>query len=220
MQRSISTRGSKRMRALPFVWAVFCLVLAACGTDMYDQPKLKPYQQSDFFADGQGSRDLVPGVVSQNERPGDDVRQKGITASGENVTEIPLPVNEQLLARGQQRYNIYCAPCHGVNADGRGVAGGYFNPRPPSFYTPTLVMQPVGHYFNVITNGYGVMYSYGYRVPPDDRWAIIAYIRQLQANPPPPTPVPPAAPAATAAPAGAATPAPGATPAATAAPAP
>jgi mono/diheme cytochrome c family protein len=196
------------MRALPLAWVAFCLVLAACGTDMYDQPRIEAYQQSSFFADGQGSRDLVPGVVSQNDVPSDASRNRGTDANGENLTEIPLPVNEQLLARGQQRYNIYCSPCHGVNGDGRGIVAPNFRPRPPSFYTPTLQLDTVGvgHYFNVITNGYGAMYSYGYRVPPDDRWAIIAYIQQLQANPPPPpTPAPAAAPAG-------ATPAAGATP--------
>jgi mono/diheme cytochrome c family protein len=199
------------MRALPLVWLALCLVLAACGTDMYDQPKLKPYQQSSFFADGQGSRDLVPGVVSQNDRPGDDARNRGTTTSGELVTEIPLPVNEQLLARGQQRYAIYCSPCHGIIGDGRGIVAPNFKPRPPSFYTPTLMMAPVGHYFNVITDGFGAMYSYSYRVPPDDRWAIIAYIRRMQENPPP-TATP--APAGATLPAGA-TPAAGATPTAT-----
>src|SRR3712207_3291026 len=132
MQRSTLTRGPKRMRALPFVWLILCLVLAACGTDLADQPRIEPYQQSSFFADGQGNRDLVPGVVSQNERPGDDLRYKGTTSTGELATEIPIPVNEEVLARGQQRYNIYCSPCHGVLGDGRGIVAPNFRPRPPS----------------------------------------------------------------------------------------
>jgi mono/diheme cytochrome c family protein len=145
---------------------------------MVVQPKLKPYQESAFFADGQSSRPIVAGTIAQGQLL-DPVYATG--KSGDLlVDKVPIKVDLALLGRGQQRYNIYCSPCHSRSGDGRGMIVQRGFPPPPSFHEQRLLDAPAGHYFHVITNGYGAMYSYASRIPIDDRWAIVAYIRALQ----------------------------------------
>jgi hypothetical protein len=151
---------------------------------MYDQPRYEPFEASDFFLDGSSARPLIAGTV-----PRVDARERGADSSTLFLTgkkasvlaeSIPFPVDRVVLERGQERFRIFCTPCHGELGDGKGVVVRRgFNP-PPSYHSDELRKQPVGHFFDVMTRGFGTMYSYAARVPPRDRWAIAAYIRALQ----------------------------------------
>jgi mono/diheme cytochrome c family protein len=160
--------------------AVCSLIASACRQDMHNQAKMKPYRQSRFFADGQGSRLPVEGTVARGQLRENETYFTGMTPDGEMLAEIPVPVTRQVLQRGQQRFDIYCAPCHGRLGDGQGmvVQRGY---KPPvSFHDPRLVASPAGYFYDVITNGFSVMPSYATQITPEDRWAIVAYLRALQ----------------------------------------
>jgi len=158
---------------------VTALSISACGRNMFDQPKAEVYEASPYFADGASARPLIEGTVP---------RSRGAVAasffSGQGdaglLDEVPLPVTMELLERGQERYNIYCAPCHNFNGDGRGMVVQKGFPQPPSLHEQRLRDVPVGYFFNAMTNGFGRMFSYASRIPPEDRWAIAAYIRALQ----------------------------------------
>lgn len=153
---------------------------AGCNTgDMQDQPKLEPLEPSQFFADHRASRPLVEGTVARGHLRVDHHLYEGRT-SGELVTTFPQPVTRQMLLRGQERFNIFCTACHGEVGFGDGMAVQRGYPRPPSFHTDKLRSQPVGHFYDVITNGYGRMMDYKEQIPPRDRWAIVAYLRALQ----------------------------------------
>lgn len=157
-------------------------VLAGCHTDMWRQPKTEPLDKSEFFADGQSARPLVPGTIARGMARFDDAFYTG-AVNNKWVDSIPVPVNLELLKRGQDRFDIYCSPCHGRLGDGKGmISQRGFNVRRPvgNYHTDRLRKMPVGHFYDVITNGYGAMYSYASRVEPQDRWAIVAYIRALQ----------------------------------------
>ncbi|MBV8233362.1 MAG: cytochrome c [Planctomycetaceae bacterium] len=179
-------------------WVAPCLALVVgCSEqDMVKQPKIqRPYQESGFFADGQSSRPLVAGTVSRGQLRVDRAYYEG--RSGEMLIyhipappedpeeagepgETPRKVDRAFLVRGQERFTIFCSPCHGRLGDGQGmIVKRGFSP-PPSFHIDRLRDAPAGHFYHVITNGYGAMYSYASRVPVDDRWAIVAYIRALQ----------------------------------------
>jgi hypothetical protein len=158
----------------------WCLILlAGCQQEMANQPRYKPLAASTFFEDGRASRDLVPGTVARGQLHLEDSLYAG-RASGAEVTDLPLPLTRALLARGQERFNIYCTPCHDYVGTGQGmiVRRGY--PTPPSFHIPRLRQASIGHFFAVITSGYGTMPNYDAIVSPPDRWAIAAYIRVLQ----------------------------------------
>ena len=152
---------------------------------MYDQPRYDPLEGSSFFEDGTSARPLVPGTVPQFDRR-DAAMGGDVTVlltgreGGREATKLPFPLDRQVLERGQQRYRIFCTPCHGELGDGQGmIVKRGFTP-PPPFTSERLLNEPLGHFFEVITHGHGVMYSYAARVPPRDRWAIAAYIRALQ----------------------------------------
>jgi mono/diheme cytochrome c family protein len=155
------------------------LGVAACRQDMQDQPKYLPLQPSKFFADGRSSRPLVPGTVARGHLNDDAAYYTGKQAN-EPVAALPVPVTAELLQRGRERYNIYCSPCHDRVGNGEGmiVQRGYR--RPPSLHIDRLRAAPVGYFFDVITNGFGVMPRYRVQIPPADRWAIVAYVRALQ----------------------------------------
>jgi mono/diheme cytochrome c family protein len=165
--------------------AALCL-LAGCRSEMYEQPRYEPLEGSSFFEDGKSSRPLVVGTVPREDARGappkgasEDMFYSGWD-KGRLAETVPFAVDRAVLERGQERYRIYCIPCHGESGDGRGViVRRGFNP-PPPFYSEELRRQPIGHFFDVMTRGYGTMYSYATRVPPRDRWAIAAYIRALQ----------------------------------------
>ncbi len=153
--------------------------LAGCHTDMIDQPRYEPLEKSDFFEDGRASRPLVAGAVAYQSPPMDDVLHTG-KVSGELTSELPMPLTEALLHRGRERFDIYCSVCHGRTGEGDGmiVERGYR--RPPTYHSDRLRGAPLGHFFDVATNGFGAMPSYALQVPVEDRWAIAAYIRALQ----------------------------------------
>jgi mono/diheme cytochrome c family protein len=160
----------------------FAVFLAGCHTDMWVQPRHEPLDENKFFADGQSARPLVPGSIPRGHLRTDDAFFTG-AANGRWVDTIPVPVDKKLLLRGQERFNIYCSPCHGRVGNGDGmIANRGLQLRRPvgNYHTERLRNMPVGHYYDVITNGYGAMYSYASRVEPRDRWAIVAYIRALQ----------------------------------------
>jgi mono/diheme cytochrome c family protein len=155
------------------------LPAAGCRQDMQDQPKYLPYQASRFFADGRTSRPLVAHTVARGHLAADTLLSTG-KIDGAPAKEFPFAVTAAVLARGQERYNIYCAPCHDRVGNGGGmiVQRGYR--RPVAFHIQRLREAPVGYFFDVITNGFGVMPSYASQIATTDRWAIVAYVRALQ----------------------------------------
>jgi mono/diheme cytochrome c family protein len=156
------------------------LVLAGCRQDMHDQPHLKPFARSDFYTDLRSARPPVDGTVARGELREDSYFYTG-KLGNDPGDYMPFPVTAELLARGQQRYDIYCAPCHSRVGDGNGVIPARGFPRkPPSFHIERLRKAPLGYFFDVITNGFGSMPDYASPVAPRDRWAIVAYIRALQ----------------------------------------
>ncbi len=181
-------RTSQRSWAGEFaaLMAVALLVLPGCRSEMYEQPRYEPFEPSSFFEDGSSARPLVAGTVPRDDPRGappagvpDEVFYAG-WSQGKLVESVPFPVDRAVLERGQERFRIYCTPCHGELGDGRGmIVRRGFNP-PPPYASEELRMQPIGHYFDVMTRGFGTMYSYASRIPPRDRWAIAAYIRVLQ----------------------------------------
>jgi len=158
------------------------LVLAGCAQKMAGQPKVKPLTASDFFPDGQSARPLPPDTVSRSDSPNDELLNTG-KIDGKDATVFPFPITRDVLLRGQERFNIFCAVCHDRtgSANGLVVQSGYASP--PALYTQRLIDAPAGHFFDVITNGFSVsdqMPSYASQIPVKDRWAIVAYIRALQ----------------------------------------
>ncbi len=146
---------------------------------MHDQPRFKPLRKSDFYADLRSSRPILDGTIPRGQLRDDTYFYTG-KVGNQDGDEMPFPVTMQVLARGRERFNIYCAPCHSRVGDGNGmiVQRGYR--RPPSYHIDRLRKAPLGHFYDVITNGFGAMPDYASQVQPQDRWAIIAYIRALQ----------------------------------------
>jgi mono/diheme cytochrome c family protein len=170
------------MRApISFAIAGLVTVLAAsgCRQDMHDQPKYVPLRESAFFGDARSARPVVPGTVARGQLHDDALLYTG-KANGADATVFPFRVDAPVLARGRERFDIYCAPCHGRTGQGDGmiVRRGYR--RPPSFHQDRLRDVAVGHYFDVITNGFGAMPDYAAQIAAADRWAIVAYVRALQ----------------------------------------
>ena len=161
------------------LFAAVAILALGCRQDMHDQPRFEPNSPSDFFANGTSVRPLEPGVVARDAVLGRPDYTDG-EVDGAWVLTNPLPVDAALLERGQERYGIYCSPCHGAIGDGNGmiVQRGY--PRPPALFEPRLIQSADGYLYDVIRNGYGVMPAYRAQVALDDRWAIVAYIRALQ----------------------------------------
>ncbi len=162
--------------------AVLTLALAAlagCRQDMHNQPKYKPLRESDFFADGRSARPLPEGTVSRGDQEQDTYYYTG-KVNGQPGNELPMPVTKEVLDRGEERYNIYCSPCHSKVGDGKGMIVQRGFKQPPSYHTDRLRKAPIGHFFDVMTNGFGSMSEYKAQVSVADRWAIAAYIRALQ----------------------------------------
>ncbi|MDA0577376.1 MAG: cytochrome c [Verrucomicrobia bacterium] len=157
------------------------LVAGGCRQDMRDQARLNPLAASDFFSDGSASRPLLTNTIARGHLTLDTPWFTGKT-NGQFVTEFPCEVDEALLRRGQERFGIYCTPCHdrAGTGDGMIVRRGFIKPR--SYHDPLLRAQPHGYYFDVITHGFGNMSDYAAQVPIADRWAIVAYIRALQVS--------------------------------------
>jgi mono/diheme cytochrome c family protein len=178
----LSPETVRRVRIAARSAAALLLALAAsgCRQDMHDAPRYKPLAASDFFADGASARSLPAHAVARGQLREDPLFQTGTTPEGDIVAVVPMPVTRELLARGRERYGIFCAPCHGATGDGRGMVVQRGYKQPSSYHVDRLRQVPVGYLFDVMTNGFGVMPSYAAQVPPEDRWAIAAYVRALQ----------------------------------------
>jgi mono/diheme cytochrome c family protein len=151
----------------------------ACRQDMHNQPRYKPLASTTFFDDGRAARPAIDDTVARGQLHLDPARYTG-KDNGRDVDFFPIQITPADVARGQQRFNIFCSPCHGRLGDGHGMIVSRGLRQPPSYHDARLINAPVGHFFDVMTNGYGAMYSYASRVPVDDRWRIAAYIRALQ----------------------------------------
>lgn len=181
--------------------AAHCLLLAGCRRDMQDQPKAITYRENTFFKDGTASRPLVQGTVPRGylredrelyfgKKAGATGQNAGLPPATANASALfpddvdtfPIPITKADLDRGQQRFNIYCSVCHGMTGYGDGMVArrGFNKPSPASYHQDRLRQAPVGHFFDVMTNGWGAMPSYASQIPVEDRWRIIAYIRALQ----------------------------------------
>jgi cytochrome c len=155
------------------------LANAGCRQDMHNQPRYKPFAPTMFFGDGRSERPEVEGTVARGQLRLDQARYTG-KVDGEEVSEFPFTITRADLVRGQERFNIYCSPCHSRIGDGNGMVVRRGFRQAASYHTPKLLKAPVGHFFDVMTNGFGAMPSYASRVETDDRWRIAAYIRVLQ----------------------------------------
>jgi hypothetical protein len=154
------------------------MALAGCGyslrQDMANQPRENPLSPSQFFADGRSARPLVENTVMRG-----SLETDALTVPKDS-NAFPLPLTTELLERGQQRYAIFCQPCHGMQGDGQGMVAMRGMKHPPSYHQERLRAEPNGYLYDVVTNGFGAMYGYSSQIPPRDRWAIIAYVRALQ----------------------------------------
>jgi mono/diheme cytochrome c family protein len=183
------------MRAGSLVLAGLGVLLAGCHTDMWVQPRTKYYQPSEFFVDKSGARTPPAGTVPVGFGRQDDAKYTGRTPDGKLVTELPatlvldgvkLDTRTELakvLRVGKDRFTAQCSHCHGAAGDGKGMITqrGLILRRPPaSYHTDRLRKMPIGHFFDVMTNGFGTMFPANYRLDPDERWAVAAYIRALQ----------------------------------------
>ena len=171
--------GVGRSSAHAVVITAACIALVGCRQDMHDAPSYDPLQQSTFFADGAASRPLVPNTVARGQLRADEHFYLG-KVNGQVATEFPIPVTKEVLDRGQERFNVYCAPCHGRTGEGNGMIVQRGFRAPPSYHEERLRNVPVGYFFDVMTNGFGAMQDYSAQVTVTDRWAIAAYIRALQ----------------------------------------
>jgi hypothetical protein len=156
--------------------AICVLLLAGCSLkqDMALQPYNRPLSPSDFFTDGRSERPLIENTVARG-----SLADEALFVSKES-NNFPLPINQELLERGEGRYKIFCTPCHGLQGDGNGMVSMRGMKHPPTYHDDRLRKSPNGYFYDVITNGFGAMYGYSAQIPPRDRWAIIAYVRALQ----------------------------------------
>jgi mono/diheme cytochrome c family protein len=152
----------------------------SCRLDMHVQPRENPLSRSDFYADHRSERPPVEGTVARGDLRSDSYFYTGKIGANPGDA-MPFPVTKEVLARGQERYNIFCAPCHSRVGDGKGfVPSRGFSRQPPSFHDPRLKSAPLGYFYDVITEGFGIMPDYASQIPPADRWNIVAYVRALQ----------------------------------------
>lgn len=165
---------------LKFAVVVALAVLgAACRQDMHDAARYDPLEASAFFADGQSARRLVPNTVPRGQLREDEHLYLG-RINGQLADTFPMPVTAEVMARGQERYAVFCAPCHGASGSGNGMIVQRGFRAPPSYHEARLRNAPVGYFYDVMTNGFGAMQDYAAQVPVADRWAIAAYMRALQ----------------------------------------
>lgn len=160
--------------------AALLLTTVACRQDMHNQPKFIPLRPSEFFADGRSERQLIEGTVARGHLNDDAAFYTGKGPDGKLLNTFPFPVTKEVILRGQDRYNVYCTPCHDRTGEGNGMIVRRGFRKPPSYHEDRLRQVPNGYIYDVITNGFGAMQDYSAQVPPHDRWAIVAYIRALQ----------------------------------------
>jgi mono/diheme cytochrome c family protein len=159
--------------------AAAVLMLAGCREDMQNQPYYRPLRENTFYADKRSARPIIAGTVARGHLDADTYFYTGKVGSNDG-DYLPFPVTAEIMARGQQRFNIYCSPCHSELGDGNGMIVQRGFKRPPSYHIDRLRRAPIGYFFDVMTNGFGAMPDYSQQVTPEDRWAIAAYIRALQ----------------------------------------
>jgi mono/diheme cytochrome c family protein len=152
---------------------------SACRQDMHDQPKYVPLRESSFFDDTRSARPLVEGTVARGHLREDTLLYTGKDGKAD-AGVFPFAVDARVMARGRERFDIHCAPCHGRTGQGDGMVVRRGYRRPPSYHQDRLREAPVGHFFDVITNGFGAMPDYASQIKAEDRWAIVAYVRALQ----------------------------------------
>jgi mono/diheme cytochrome c family protein len=199
-QSADKSAHSKKLAVL--LLAASCLLSAGCRRDMQDQPKAIAYRENSFYKDGAGSRPLIEGTVPRgylrsdreyyfgkkaNAPQAGAAIATGASTSGtalypDDVETFPIPIDKAAIDRGQERFNIYCSVCHGMTGNGDGIVQrrGFNKPSPANYHDDRLRQAPVGHFFDVISNGWGAMPSYASQIPVEDRWKIIAYVRALQ----------------------------------------
>jgi mono/diheme cytochrome c family protein len=168
---------SRKYSSLALVLLAACTIAGCDNTlrqDMANQPRVNPLAPSEFFEDGRSERPIPENTVARGSVENDAL----FVAKDSNA--FPLPLTKELLQRGQERYGIFCTPCHGLQGDGQGMVAMRGMKHPPSYHQERLRAEPNGYYYDVVTNGFGAMYGYSAQIPPRDRWAIIAYVRALQ----------------------------------------
>ena len=165
-----------------FVLSALLAAAAGCRQEMYNQPKYRPLEKSDFFVDKRASRPLVEGTVARGslDSAAGALPPAGPPGAAELVTALPMPLTAELLARGRQSYEIFCTPCHDRTGGGQGMVVRRGYRPPPSLHIDRLRDAPVGHFYDVMTRGLGAMPDYAQQVPSEDRWAIAAYVKALQ----------------------------------------
>ena len=183
MKKGSGIREQRSGKALGLVVLAAAALLAGCRQDMHNQPKFVPQRGTTFYADGRSARPQVEYTVARGQLHKDSYFYTGMTGTGNSMTEgatMPFPVTMAVLERGQERYNIYCSACHSRVGNGVGmiVQRGYA--KAGNFHTARLQAAPLGHFFSVMTNGYGAMPDYAQQLTPADRWAVVAYIKALQ----------------------------------------
>ena len=170
-------RSSRRSRLAVLDAAL--LLAAGCRQDMHNQPKYKALRPSSFFPNGSSARPLVEGTIARGTLQLDTAFFTG-KENGQLVKELPFPITQQVLDRGQERFNIYCSPCHDRTGSGNGMVVQRGYRQPPSFHIDRLKQAEAGHFFDVMTNGFGAMPDYRAQVSARDRWNVVAYIRTLK----------------------------------------
>jgi mono/diheme cytochrome c family protein len=169
-------RAFGKLSLFAFAWV---LLFAGCRQDMHDQPRFKPLAKSDFYPDLRSARPPVEGTIARGQLQQDSYFSSGRIGSNPG-DYMPFPVTEEVLARGRERFDIYCSPCHSRLGDGHGMIVQRGFRAPPSYHTDRLRNAPLGYFFDVMTHGFGAMPEYASQIPPRDRWTIVAYIRALQ----------------------------------------
>jgi hypothetical protein len=171
-------RGPSWLKVFGAITAI--TLTTACRIDMHVQPRQNPLSRSDFFTDQRSARPPVEGTIARGQLHEDSYFYTG--KIGNNPGDVmPFPVNKEVLERGRERFNIFCAPCHSRLGDGNGfVPSRGFARKPPSFHIARLQKAPLGYFYDVISEGFGIMPDYASQIPPQDRWDIVAYVRALQ----------------------------------------
>jgi mono/diheme cytochrome c family protein len=180
IRKEMDRSRNKKWMAVALRVVVACtLLLAACQQKMADQPRYKPLARSEFFNDERSARPLVEGTVARGQLESDEHFYTG-KVNGKLADSFPFPITRQVLQRGEERFNIYCSPCHDRLGTGQGMVVRRGYRAPPSYHIDRLRTAPAGYFFDIISHGFGVMPDYAQQVPPRDRWTIVAYIHALQ----------------------------------------
>ncbi len=195
MTNSKSTRSTTILphlsqRWLPVLIVLLAVTTVACRQDMHDMARHEPLEESDFFSDGSSARQPVSHTVARGHLQTDRLMFTGIGDDGQWASDLPMELTAEVLARGQERYEIFCTPCHDRAGSGRGMIVERGFKQPPSYHEERLRQMPVGYFFNVASEGYGLMSGYKAQVKAEDRWAIAAWVRVLQRSRSPITSLP------------------------------